>query len=197
MSPPMTAVKQPFYNMENIDTATALSITDYPHTRRSLQLESGCVEKTVRRWIKKADVTGCTISNVERFSDEQREQILSHQAKPKQTEETIEAELVEPGAIELRQTDSTTATPLMRFDLQPIELNLPTVDTSALAAQTQQLEQSAQQGATALNSFFSARLDVGLAQIAAEQDNLLKGIRANALNVAARSVSDQQDKSGK
>ena len=142
-------------------------------------------------------MTGCTISNIERFSDEQREQILSHQAKPKQPEETIEAELVEPGAIEIRQTDSTTATPLMRFDLQPIELNLPTVDTSALAAQTNQLDQAAQQGAIALNSYFSARLDVGLAQIAAEQDNLLKGIRANALSVAARSVSNQQDQQGK
>ena len=170
------------------------SITDYPHTRRSLQLESGVSEKTVRRWIKKAGVTGCTISNIERFSDKQREQILSHQAKPKQIEETIEAELVEPGEIALRQTDSTTAAPLIRFDLKPIELDLPTVDTSAMTAQTQQLEQSAQQGAIALDAYFSARLGAGLSQIAAEQDNLLKGIRANALNVAAGAVSKTQER---
>ena len=172
------------------------NVADYPHTRRSLQLESGCAEKTVRRWIKKAGVTGCTIGNIERFSDEQREQILSHQAKPKQPEETIEAELVEPGAIALRQTDSTTAAPLMRFDLKPIELDLPTVNTSAMAAQTQQLDQAAQQGAIALDNYFSARLGVGLSQIAAEQDNLLKGIRANALNVAAGSVSKQGSSDG-
>lgn len=190
---PMTAVNPLFKTMEN---PIPQSITDYPHTRRSLQLESGCAEKTIRRWIKKADVTGCTIGNIERFTNEQREQILSHQAKSKQTEETIEAELIEPGAIELRQADSTTASPLMRFELKPIELDLPTVDTSALAAQTQQLDKSAQQGAIALSSYFSARLDVGLAQIAAEQDNLLKGIHANALNGAARSVSDAQQKPG-
>ena len=167
------------------------------HTIASITLEAGSTKRTVQRWLAKCGDIGVLRENTRYFSDAERTEILSHQARLKQVEETIEAELVEPGAIELRQTDSTTAAPLMRFDLQPIELNLPTVDTSALAAQTQQLDQSAQQGAIALNSYFSARLDVGLAQIAAEQDNLLKGIRANALNVAARSVSNQQAQPGK
>lgn len=180
--------------MQNPLTET---ITDYPHTRRTLQLETGSVEKTIRRWIKKANVTGCTIDGVERFSDEQREEILSHQAKPKKIDEVIEAELVEPGAIALRQTDSATAAPLMRFNLQPIELDMPAADLSALTAQTEQLEKSAEQGANALASYFAARFDIGLANIAAKQDNLLKGIEAQALNGAARSVANSQAKPGK
>ena len=168
------------------------SVADYPHTRRSLQLESGCAEKTVRRWIKKADVTGCTIGNIERFSDEQREQILSHQAKPKQAEETIEAELVEPGAIALRQTDSTTAAPLMRFDLKPVEMSLASTDTAELDAHTAQLEQVAQQGANVIAQALAARFGAGLAQIVAKQDNLLRGIEAQALNSAAQSVSNAE-----
>jgi len=182
----MTAINQPSKTMENLQPQ---SITDYPHTRRSLQLETGTSEKTVRRWIKKANVTGCTIGNIERFSDEQRDEIISHQAKPKQADEIVEAELMpEPGAITLRDT-SEQATGLMRFDIQAIELDAPTADLAALQVQTAQLEQTAQQGANAIAAYFGARFDVGLAEIAAKQDNLLKGIEAQALNGAARSIA--------
>ena len=85
----------------------------------------------------------------------------------------------------------------MRFELEPVEIDLPSLDTAALAAQTAQLEQSAQQGANALASYFAARFDVGLARIAAAQDNLLKGIEAQALNGAARSVASQNATPGK
>ncbi len=173
------------------------SVTDYPHTRRSLQLETGTSEKTVRRWIKKADVTGPTIAGIERFSDEQRELILSHQAKPKQVDEVVEAELIEPGAIELHHLAGTTAAPLMAFNLEPIQIQLSTLDTSALDAQTAQLGQSAQQGANAIAAALAARFDMGLAQIVAKQNNLLAGIEAQALNGAARSLANQSAKPGK
>lgn len=172
--------------MENLQPQ---SITNYPHTRRSLQLETGTSEKTVRRWIKKANVTGCTIGNIERFSDEQRDEIISHQAKPKKADEVIEVELMpEPGAITLKHT-SEQASGLMRFDIQAIELDAPTADLAALQTQTAQLERTAQQGANAIAAYFGARFDVGLAEIAAKQDNLLKGIEAQALNGAARSIA--------
>lgn len=173
--------------MENLNIE---SITHYPHTRRTLQAETGAAERTVRRWIKKADVTGQAIGGVERFSDEQRGLILSFRTTPKA--EVIEAELMpEPGAITLRDS-SEQATGLMRFDIQAIELDAPTADLAALQQQTEQLEQAAQQGANSLAAYFGARFDVGLAQIAAKQDNLLRGIEAQALNGAARSMSNQQ-----
>ncbi|MEM9151823.1 MAG: hypothetical protein AAGB19_15395 [Cyanobacteria bacterium P01_F01_bin.3] len=164
------------------------SIDDYPHTRRSLQIETGVVEKTVRRWIEKAGVTGHKFGNVERFTDAHRDQILSHQSKPK-AEEVVEAELIEPGAIELHIGNTGNAAPLVEFNLQPVNIELPAIDLDAMQQQTQQLEQAAQDGANALAAYFGARLDVGIAQIAAEQDNLLQGIRAQALNVAATKVS--------
>lgn len=83
--------------MENLSLET---ITHYPHTRRTLQIETGAAERTVRRWIKKAALTGQAFDGVERFTDEQRNLILSHQSKPKQAEE-IEAELVETSALDL------------------------------------------------------------------------------------------------
>jgi len=167
------------------------SIESYPHTRRSMQIEAGTAEKTIRRWIKKASVTGPVIGQIERFSNEQRDLIFSFRAVPK-TEEVLEAELMpEPGRIELRGV-SEQATGLMRFDIQDIEIDAPTADLAALQQQTAQLEQTAQQGANALASYFGARFDVGLAQIAAKQDNLLRGIEAQALNGAARSISNQK-----
>jgi len=123
--------------------------------------------------------------------NEQRDLIFSFRAVPK-TEEVLEAELMpEPGRIELRGV-SEQATGLMRFDIQDIEIDAPTADLAALQQQTAQLEQTAQQGANALASYFGARFDVGLAQIAAKQDNLLRGIEAQALNGAARSISNQK-----
>lgn len=188
----MTAINTPSKTMENPNTKAVATCL---HTRRTLQLETGASERTVRRWIKKAAVTGHAIDGVERFSDEQRELILSHQAKPK--EDVVEAELIEPGAITLRQADGPTAAPLTRFNIEPVEIDLPTVDTSELTAQTAQLEQAAHQGADALAAYFGARFDVGLAKIAAAQDNLLKGIEAQALNGAAQSLANKQAQMGK
>ncbi len=169
---------------------------NYKHTRRTLQIETGTAEKTVRRWIKKADVTGQTIDGTERFTDEQREMILSFQAKPKQAE-VIEAELMpEPGAITL-SSRSEQAIGLMRFDIEQVELDAPVADLEALQRQTEQLEQVAQQGANSIAAYFGARFDVGLAQIAAKQDNLLRGIEAQALNGAARSMANSQAQPGK
>ena len=71
-------------HMENPDIQSTPLLSDYPHTRRTLQLETGTSEKTVRRWIKKAAVTGHKFENVERFTDAQRDLILSHQAKRKE-----------------------------------------------------------------------------------------------------------------
>lgn len=189
----MTTINPHSKFMENLITET---VTTCPHTRRTLQAETGAAERTVRRWIKKADVTGQTINGVERFTDEQREMILSHQAPPKKSE-VIEAELVEPGAITLHQGNAIEARPLISFDLAPIELNRAALDTSALDAQTQQYQQQAQNGANAIAAALSARFDMGIAQIVAEQNNLLEGIKASALNGAARSISNQQAEPGK
>lgn len=182
--------------MENLQPANVSSLTDYPHTRRTMQLATGTAEKTVRRWIKKAGVTGKTIGKTEHFSDEQRDLILSFQAKPA-VEETIEAELIEPGEITLIQSDAIVARPLISFDLAPIELQVTALDTSALDLQTQQYRQQVQSGANAIAAALSARFDMGIAQIVAEQDNLLEGIKASALNGAARAVADQQAQPGK
>ena len=182
----MTAAYPLFKTMENPITQSA---TAYPHTRRTLQLETGVSEKTVRRWIKKADVTGQIFDSVERFTDEQRDLILSHQAKPKQ-DEVVEAELIEPGAITLHQGNAIEARPIISFDLPAIALNTQTIDTSALDAQTAQYQAQAQNGANAIASALAARLDMGIAQILSEQDNLLAGIKAAALNGVAQSVSN-------
>jgi hypothetical protein len=173
------------------------SITAYPHTRRTLQIETGTSEKTVRRWIKKAAVTGCSFDSVERFTDEQRELILSHQAKRNNNSEAVEVEIVEPGAIELHRSEISIATPLVAFNLEPIQIELSTLDTSTLDAQTARLEAVATQGANAIAAALVARFDIGIAQIVAKQDNLLAGIEAQALNGAARSISSQQATPGK
>lgn len=163
-----------------------------PHTIASITLESGADKRTVRRWCSKCGDIGTLRNGTRYFSDAEKEQILSHQRKPSaQTDEPIEAELLEPGAIELHTGDASAAAPLLNFDIQPIQLGIPTADIAALQAQTAQLEQSAQQGASAISQYFTARMSVGIAQIVAEQDNLLKGIRANALNVGAQSVSSE------
>ena len=162
-----------------------------PHTVASIALQSGRTKRTVQRWVKQCGDIGLVKNNVPHFSDGEKAQILSHQQQ-KPAEETIEAELIEPGAIELHTSPANTAAPLVAFDLKPIQLATPTTaNIAALQAQTAQLEQSAQQGANALSAYFAARMDVGLAQIAAEQDNLLKGIRANALNVGAQNLSSE------
>jgi len=184
----MTAVEQ---HSEQLEDLIAYAVADYPHTRRSLQIETGVVEKTVRRWIEKAGVTGHKFGNVERFTNAHRDQILSHQSKPK-ADEVIEAELVEPGAIELHTGESSQAAPLMSFDLQSIQLTQPSLDTSALDAHTAQLEVVAQKGAQAIAHALTARFGAGIAQIVAKQDNLLRGIEAQALNGAAQSMQSTQ-----
>jgi hypothetical protein len=194
MTASMAATTLPCETMEN---PVLESITVYPHTRRTLQLETGSSERTVRRWIKKADVTGHSFEGIERFTDEQRELILSHQAKRNNDSEVIEAELIEPGAIQLHRSEGSAAAPLVAFNLKPIQIDSPTLDVSALTAQTAQFDEAATQGANAIAAALTARFDIGLAQIVAKQDNLLAGIEAQALNGAARSISNQQAKPGK
>ena len=109
----------------------------------------------------------------------------------------IQAELVEPGSITLHQGTAIEARPLISFDLSPITLKAQSLDTSALDAQTQQYQQQAQNGANAIAAALAARFDMGIAQIVAEQNNLLEGIKASALNGAARSMATQQAKPGK
>jgi hypothetical protein len=185
------------YLLKLMENPIIENVTAHPHTRRTLQLETGTSEKTVRRWIKKAAVTGHSFDGVERFSDEQRYLILSHQAKRNNEPEVVEVEIIEPGAIELHRSESSIAAPLMAFNLEPIQIELSTLDTSALDTQTAQLEQSAQQGANAIAAALAARFDMGLAQIVAKQNNLLAGIEAQALNGAAHSISSQQATPGK
>jgi hypothetical protein len=167
------------------------------HTLASIAADADTTKRTVQRWLTKSGDIGELVEDTRYFSDAERDQLLSHQSKHQLKQEVIEAELIEPGAIELHHSVGSAAAPLMRFDLKPIQIDLPTLDVSALTAQTEQLEQSAQQGANALAAYFGARFDVGLAKIAAAQDNLLKGIEAQALNGAARSISNQQATPGK
>ena len=157
------------------------------HTIASITLESGSSKRTVQRWVSKCGDVGVLRDNTRYFSNAEKAQILGHQSKPKEIE-TVEAELVEPGAIELHTSAGTAAAPLMRFDLEAIELSLPTSDITALQANTAQLEQVVNQGAHAIAHALSARFGAGVQQIIAEQDNLLQGIRAQALNGAAKEL---------
>ena len=167
----------------------------YVHTRRTIQMESGTSEKTVRRWIKKAnemaDIVPLLKGGVEHFTDSQRDLIISYQSKSKQPE-VVEAELMpEPGAITL-STSLHQATGLMRFDIEPIELEKPVADLTAIEQQTAQLEQVKQQGANAIAAYFRARVDLKMAEASAAIDNFVEGIQAEALSGVARSLSQQQ-----
>ena len=174
--------------MENQATQPIQTIGTHPHSRKTIGMQTGSTPKTVRSWIAKAGVTGAQVQNVERFTDEQLDLILSHQAKPKQ-DEVMEVEIVEPGAITLHQGNAIEARPIINFDLPAIALSTQTIDTSALDAQTAQYQAQAQNGANAIAAALSARLDMGIAEIVAEQNNLLAGIKAAALNGVAQSVS--------
>ena len=166
-----------------------------PHTIKSIAETANTTERTVRRWVAKNPDIGQLKNGVRHFSDAERDLLLSHQAPTK--DEVIQAELVEPGAITLHQGAAIEARPLISFDLAPIKLDRATLDTSALDAQTQQYQQQAQNGANAIAAALAARFDMGIAQIVAEQNNLLEGIKASALNGAARSMASQQAKPGK
>ena len=169
-------------------------MTHRQHTLASIATDAATTKRTVQRWLTKCGDIGELTDNVRYFSDAERARLLSHQSKRKLKTEVVKAELVEPGVIELHQSEALAVSPLRRFDLQPIELDLPASDTSALSAQTAQFEQVAQQGASVLAAVLAARFDMGVAQILAKQDNLLRGIEARALNGAAQSISQQQTK---
>jgi hypothetical protein len=158
------------------------------HTIASITLETGNAKRTVQRWVKKCGDIGILRDNTRYFSESEKTQILSHQSKSNTQRETIEAELVEPGAIELHTSEGRAAAPLVRFDLDAIELNLPASDTTALDAHTAQLEQVVRQNASAIAQSLTARFQGGIKQIVAEQDNLLQGIRAQALNGGAEQL---------
>ena len=119
------------------------------HTIASITLEAGSTKRTVQRWLAKCGDIGALKDNTRYFSDAEKAEILTHQSR-KQAEETIDAELVEPGAIELHTSAGTAAAPLMAFDIQAIELNVAGSDLSALQQQTTQLEQVVSQGANAV-----------------------------------------------
>ena len=190
LTPPMTS---PLTVTPDTDSATPDTLLR-AHTIASITLASGSAKRTVRRWLAKCGDIGTLKEDVRYFSDAEKAQILSHQSKRAADDETVEAELVEPGAIELHTSASTTAAPLMKFDIQAIALNVPGSDLSALQQNTAQLEQVVNQGANAVAYALAARFQNGVAQIVAEQDNLLQGIRAQALSGAAQSVSNQQEK---
>lgn len=173
--------------MENQATQPIETIGTHPHTRKTIGMETGATPKTVRSWIKKASVTGVQIQNVERFTDEQHEQILSFRAQPK-AEAVIEAELIEPGAIELHAGESSQASPLVHFDIQTLQIAPISRDTSALDANTEQLKQVVADSANVIAQLAVNRFVSGVEEIFAEQDNMLQGIRAQALNGAAQSM---------
>ena len=155
------------------------------HTIASITLEAGSSKRTVQRWVSKCGDIGILRDNTRYFSESEKAQILSHQS---QKAESVEVELMEPGAIELHQSAGTAAAPLVRFAIEEIELSLPTSDTTALQANTAQLQQVVSQGANAIAYALAARFGAGVQQIIAEQDNLLQGIRAQALNGAAKEL---------
>lgn len=167
------------------------------NTIASITLEAGSTKRTVQRWLAKCGDIGILRENTRYFSEAEKVQILSHKSNRAVIEEVVEAELLEPGAITFHQGDRITARPLISFDLAPIELSTASLDTSALDAQTQQYQQQAQNGANAIAAALSARFDMGIAQIVAEQNNLLEGIKASALNGAARSILNSQAQPGK
>jgi hypothetical protein len=167
------------------------------NTIASITLEQGTTKRTVQRWIAKCGEIGEIRENTRYFSDEEKAQILSHKTNRKPADEVIECELIEPGAIQLHRSEGSAAAPLVAFNLEPIQIDSPALDVSALTAQTAQFDEAATQGANAIAAALTARFDIGLAQIVAKQDNLLAGIEAQALNGAARSISNQQAKPGK
>jgi len=162
------------------------------HTVASITLEAGSTKRTVQRWVAKCGDIGALREGTRYFSDAEKTQILSHQSHKPATEETVEAELIEPGAIELHTSPVSTTAPLMTFDIAPVQLTLTPTDTAALDAHTAQLEQVAQQGANAIAQALTARFGAGIQQIIAKQDNLLRGIEAQALNGAAQAVGGKQ-----
>ena len=181
----MTAQRQDVRQDVRHDSDMTYDTTLRQHTVASITLEAGSSKRTVQRWISKCGDVGILRDNTRYFSESEKAQILSHQS---QKAESVEAELIEPGAIELHQSAGNVASPLMRFDLEEIKLSLPTSDITALQANTAQLEQVVSQGANAIAYALSARFGDGIAQIIAKQDNLLAGIEAQALNGAAKKL---------
>ena len=162
------------------------------HTIASITLAAGSTKRTVQRWVAKCGDVGILRDGTRYFSDSEKAEIMAHQSrKPAEQTETMEAELIEPGVIELHTSVAGEASPLVQFNLEPIELALSSADTTALDTHTAQLEKVAQQGANAITQALTARFGAGIAQIVAKQDNLLRGIEAQALNGAAQSISQR------
>lgn len=64
------------------------------HTINSIAETANTTARTVRRWVAKHPDIGQLIGNVRHFSDAERDLLLSHQAKPKQAAQVVEAEIV-------------------------------------------------------------------------------------------------------
>ena len=185
---PMTAQRQVTTTCARHDTGTIYR----PHTIASITLESGSAKRTVQRWLAKCGDIGLLSNGTRYFSDAEKAQILSHQRKPVQpAEEEVEAELIEPGSIELHTGDSATAAPLVAFNIESIQITLKSCDTSALDMQSAQFEQVSAMSASAIANAISAELIGGIAQVRAKQKNLVAGIEAQALANVAKALSGE------
>ena len=83
--------------MTTVATAkdTTATTGQLPHTRKSIQAQTGRSEKTIREWVKKSGVVGKKIKNVEHFTDAQWALIVP-QSVQKADEPVVEPE--EPSA---------------------------------------------------------------------------------------------------
>ena len=179
----------------DIDTDMPTAVTPdtlhRPHTIASVTLESGSTKRTVRRWLSKCGDIGAIKDGTRYFSDAEKLAILSHQSRSNQSEESIEAELIEPGAIELHTSPANTAAPLVAFNIESIQITLKSCDTSALDMQSAQFEQVSAMSASAIANAISAELIGGIAQVRAKQKNLVAGIEAQALANVAKALSGE------
>ncbi|MGI8933047.1 MAG: hypothetical protein ACR2FS_03135 [Phormidesmis sp.] len=160
------------------------------HTVASITLESGSTKRTVQRWVAKCGDIGALKNNVPHFSEAEKVQILSHQSN-RATEETIEAELVEPGAIELHTSAGSAAAPLVQFNIQTVNIQIRASETEALNQQSAQFKEVSHLSAKAIADAISAEFNADLAQVRARQKNLINGIEAQALANAAQQIRGQ------
>ena len=161
------------------------------HTIASITLEAGSSKRTVQRWLSKCGDIGVIKDGTRYFSDAEKLAILSHQSRSNQLEESIEAELIEPGAIELHTSPANTAAPLVAFNIESIQITLKSCDTSALDMQSAQFEQVSAMSASAIANAISAELIGDIAQVRAKQKNLVAGIEAQALANVAKALSGE------
>lgn len=181
------------------DTTTALrhdATTEATKLRQntiaSITLEAGSTKRTVQRWVSKCGDIGILQEGTRYFSDVEKVQILSHQsARKADAEETIDAELIEPGAIELHQSAGSAAAPLIHFNIESVNIQIKNSETAALDQQSEQFSTVARLSAKAIADAISAEFNADLAQVRARQKNLISGIQAQALANAAKQMGGE------